>query len=56
MKDQDSLPSIDLSALLPRLGNLAAQAELRPVHGRVRRIRGLLVHASVDVDSDDETD
>lgn len=48
MRGQDSSPDIDLTALLPRLGDLAAQAELRPVHGRVRRIRGLLVHASVD--------
>ncbi|MGR4069524.1 FliI/YscN family ATPase [Halomonas sp. LR3S48] len=41
-------PEIDLEALLPRLGARLEEAELRPVHGRVRRIRGLLVHASVD--------
>ncbi|MDN3556905.1 FliI/YscN family ATPase [Halomonas maura] len=42
-----SRPEIDFDALLPRLGERLAEAELRPVHGRVRRIRGLLVHASV---------
>lgn len=41
-------PEIDLEALLPRLGARLEDAQLRPVHGRVRRIRGLLVHASVD--------
>lgn len=48
MSYRDNASGIDLAGLLPRLGNLAAQAELRPVHGRVRRIRGLLVHASID--------
>lgn len=48
MSDRDAMTDTDLAALLPRLGELAARAELRPVHGRVRRIRGLLVHARVD--------
>ncbi|MFM9272149.1 FliI/YscN family ATPase [Halomonas elongata] len=39
---------IDFDTLLPRLDERAAQVELRPVRGRVRRIRGQLVHASVD--------
>ncbi|MGR2737925.1 FliI/YscN family ATPase [Billgrantia sp. Q4P2] len=43
-----NLPQAELEALLPRLGERLEEAELRPVHGRVRRIRGLLVHASVD--------
>ena len=41
-------PDIDFDALLPRLSERIAQAELRPVRGRVRRILGQLVHASVD--------
>ncbi|EPC00812.1 hypothetical protein L861_13560 [Litchfieldella anticariensis FP35 = DSM 16096] len=47
MNPSDVMPDIELEALLPRLEERVAQAELRPVHGRVRRIRGLLVHASV---------
>lgn len=37
-----------LDGLLPRLGERFAQARTRPVNGRVRRIRGLLVHASLE--------
>ncbi|MFC3282200.1 FliI/YscN family ATPase [Litchfieldella rifensis] len=47
MSPSDVMPDIELESLLPRLEERVAQAELRPVHGRVRRIRGLLVHASV---------
>lgn len=42
-----SISDLDFDTLLPRLGERLDEAELRPVHGRVRRIRGLLVHASV---------
>ncbi|CAM3515364.1 MULTISPECIES: FliI/YscN family ATPase [Halomonas] len=41
-------PDIDFDTLLPRLSERVAQAKLRPVRGRVRRILGQLVHASVD--------
>ena len=34
--------------LLPRLGERFALAQTRPVNGRVRRIRGLLVYASLE--------
>lgn len=48
MNPSKPLPDIDFDALLPRLGERAEQAELRPVRGRVRRILGQLVHASVE--------
>lgn len=41
-------PDIDFDTLLPSLSERVAQAKLRPVRGRVRRILGQLVHASVD--------
>lgn len=43
-----SSPAPDFGTLLPRLGERLDAAELRPLNGRVRRIRGLLVHASVE--------
>lgn len=44
-----SIPSLKaLDGLVERLGDRLSNAELRPIHGRVRRIRGLLVHAAVD--------
>ncbi|GEN22778.1 ATP synthase [Halomonas cupida] len=48
MSSDSRLPDIDLDSLLPRLDQRANRAELRPVRGRVRRILGQLVHASVD--------
>lgn len=36
-----------LSALLPRLSAAVTRVEPRPVHGRVREVRGILVHASL---------
>lgn len=40
--------SVALDALLPRLGQRLARTETRRVSGRVRRIRGLLIHASIE--------
>lgn len=37
-----------LDGLLPRLGERLAQTETRRISGRVRRIRGLLIHASIE--------
>lgn len=48
MATHDERSDIDLTALLPRLGERVAQADVRPVRGRVRRIRGQLVHARVE--------
>ncbi|WP_244158297.1 FliI/YscN family ATPase [Salinicola socius] len=37
-----------LEGLLPKLGARLTHAETRQVNGRVRRIRGLLIHASIE--------
>ncbi|MDB6454401.1 FliI/YscN family ATPase [Falsirhodobacter sp. 20TX0035] len=37
----------DLDAILPRLAGAAAAADPRPVRGRIREIRGIIVHASL---------
>ncbi|WP_110654669.1 FliI/YscN family ATPase [Salinicola halimionae] len=37
-----------LDDLLPRLGERLARTETRQINGRVRRIRGLLIHASIE--------
>ncbi|WP_280337494.1 hypothetical protein [Salinicola acroporae] len=40
--------TVALDTLLPRLGQRLARTETRRVSGRVRRIRGLLIHASIE--------
>ncbi|WP_110693102.1 FliI/YscN family ATPase [Salinicola halophyticus] len=44
--NDDALTALD--GLLPRLGKRIAQTETRQINGRVRRIRGLLIHASIE--------